>query len=205
MLNRQNAFNPSTQLVPTIQLCINDFPAGEQNQTFIDKFKFIFVSVQFTRLNIDCTKISIGTLVKIIQLLPNLDSLKLSSLPHIEPGWLFDNDADVRFLTSINNKITKVNLEKVINIEQVHFLLYLCLCIQYFQMDVSENMDLEMLGRFILRNTSTYVPQLRSLCLCVPNASEEIVHKLHKLIDTEKLLSNYTIKRICNKIFLKWT
>ncbi len=194
----------STQLAPTVELSINGISSNEQNQSFIDKFKSIFVTVQFTRLNIDCKNISTGMLVRIIQLLPNLDSLKVSSLPRIESDWLFDNDVEIRFLTSINNKITKVNLEKTIDIEQVHFLLYLCLCIQYFQVNVPENMDLEMLVRFILIKADTYIPQIRTLCFCISNANEEIVHQLRKLIDTENLLSTYMIKRIGDNILLKW-
>ena len=71
-------------------------------------------------------------------------------------------------------------------------------------MDVPKDMDLEMLVRFILIKSTTYIPHLCSLCLTIPNADEEIVHQLQKLIDSEKLLTNYMIKRICNNILLKW-
>ncbi len=153
-------------------------------------------------MSINCKDIPIGLLFRIIQLLPNLDSLKVSSLPLIQSGWLFDDEGEIRYLTSINNKITKVNLEKTTDIEQVHFILYLCLCIQYFQLDIPKDMDLDMLVRFILIKCTTYIPHLYSLCLSIPNANEEMVYQLQKLIESEKLLTNYMIKRISNNILV---
>jgi hypothetical protein len=204
MYSQQNMDKSSIKFVPTIQLTINGISSEERNRLFIDQFKSTFITVQFTHLNINCKNIPIGMLVRIIGLLPNLDALKVSSLPLIPSGWLFDNDGEICFLTSINNKITKVNLEKMIDIEHVHFLLYMCLCIQYFQLDVPKEMDVEMLVRFILIKSSTYIPHLCSLCLSIPNANEEIVHQIQKLIESEKLLTKYMIKRICNNILLKW-
>ncbi len=136
MSNRQNTGNSATQFLPFIQLSINRISPYESHQTFIDMFKSTFVAVQFTHLNINCKDISIGMLVNIIHLLPNLDSLKISSLPSIQSGWLFDGGLKNLYLTSINNKITKVNLEKMIHIEQIHFLLYLCICIRCRQSEV---------------------------------------------------------------------
>jgi hypothetical protein len=63
MPNQQDTLKSSTQLAPTVELSINGISSNEQNQSFIDKFKSIFVTVQFTRLNIDCKNISTGMLV----------------------------------------------------------------------------------------------------------------------------------------------
>jgi hypothetical protein len=175
------------------------------HDSLLDKLKSRFLGVQFTRLIINCENISIELLVNIIHLLPSLVSLKVSSLPLIKPVCLLDDDAEMRFLTSINNKIAKVNLEKIMNIEQVHFILYLCLRVQYFQVDIPEDMDLSMLLRFILLKASTYVPYLNTLCLSLSNADNEIVSRLQLIIESEKLSSNYMIKRIGNHILLKQT
>ncbi|CAF3091299.1 unnamed protein product, partial [Rotaria sp. Silwood2] len=107
MLNQQDIDKPSTLFIPTSQLSINGISSAERSQSFIDKFKSTFVAAQFTRLNINCTEIPIGILVNILYILPNLDSLKVTSLPFIEEDCLFDNDGEMRYLTSISNKITK--------------------------------------------------------------------------------------------------
>jgi len=141
--------------------------------------------------------------VRIIELLPNLDSLKMSSLSHIQSDWLIENNRLTSFSTLINSKITNVNLEKMINIEEVHFLLHLCPCIQYFLVNIPKDINVKIVVRFILIQASTYNLHLRFLCFSIQNANEDVVHKLQKLIDTEKFLSNYIIKRIGNHILLK--
>ena len=143
--------------------------------------------------------------MKLIHLLPNLDSLEVLSLPHIQSDWVFDNYVDMHhFSTPIDNKIINVNLNKIINVEQVHFFLYLCPCIQYFQVNTPKDMDFKMLLRFILSQANTYNLYLRFLSLSIRNANEHIVHKLQNLINSEKLISNYMIERIENYILLKW-
>lgn len=88
--------------------------------------------------------------------------------------------------------------------EQIHLILYICASIQYLQIDVPNDMDLKMLVRCILIKTTTYISHLCSLCLSKPNANEEIVDQLDKMIESDKLLTNYMIKRISNHILLKW-
>jgi hypothetical protein len=197
-------FNQYNDNSSTIQLNINGNFFINEDELFIENFKPIFSSVYFTRLYINCKIITIRMFIKILHLLPNLDSLKVLSLPEIESDQMFDNHGQIRFLPSSNNKITKVNFEKMIYIEQVHFLLSVCRCIEYFQMGVPNNMCLAMLTRFILHISNTYYPHFDSLCFSVSIANEDMVDQLRKMIESEKLLSNYNIKCIDNNILLKW-
>jgi hypothetical protein len=194
----------STQFIPNIQLTIKSQPIGWRNRALIDNFKLIFHTIPFTRLNICCKGIPIDMFLRIIQLLPNLDLLKVLYLPVIESVPFIDRAVQLYSLSSNKNKITKVYLEKMIDIEQVHFLFKICVNMKYFQVNVPEYMNPETLVQFILSKISTHVCNLNSLCLYIPNANENMVLKLHKLIDSEKLLTNYMIKRICNNILLKW-
>jgi hypothetical protein len=203
MSNQQSINKSSTKLTRTVQLSIHRVFSGI-DQPFIDKYKTVFDAVQFTDLNIDYPRISDETLIKILQLLPNLDSLKLSSLQLAQPDCSDDNLAEMRFPTTIHNKITKVCHENTTDMGQVVFLLSLCRCMQHFQIDVSKSMDLDALLRIILIKAGTFVLQLRSLCLCIPNASEDIIHQLKNLIESERLLFNYMIKRSGNNILFKW-
>ncbi|CAF1312908.1 unnamed protein product [Adineta steineri] len=176
-----NTDNALTRFIPTSQLVISGCSSTEQNQTFIDDFKSL-----------------------IIQLLPNLDSLKVSCMPIMQSAWLFGIDRDLFFQTSTNNKIRKVHLEKMIEIEQLNFLLFLCSYMQYFQVGFGKDMNLELIVRHILMKTRIYIPHLTCLHLNVQSGNEEIVHNLQKLIDNEKLLNKYTIKCIGDNIILRW-
>jgi hypothetical protein len=143
-------------------------------------------------------------LLKIIRLLPYLNSLKISSLPIIQSDWLFINHGKILSSTLINNKITKVSLQNINDIEQVYFILYLCHRMQYFQLDVPKNMDLNVLVRFILKESAMHTRFLNSLCLSTPNANEYTIDQLQKMIKSEKLLFNFNIKCISNNILVKW-
>ncbi len=131
--------------------------------------------------------------------------MKVSHLPLVQPCWLFDGDGETRFLTSISNKITKVNLEKMIHIEQVHFLLYLSPRItifsnRCFKAYSSSNAVTIYFNKIYYIHSSV----LFFICLTNPNVNDEIVHQLQKMIESEKLLTNYMITRIYNNILLKW-
>ncbi|CAF1360040.1 unnamed protein product [Rotaria sordida] len=204
MSNSQPMNNFSTQFVPPIVFRSNDNPTKRENQFFLDKFKSAFVDIHFTHLNINCKNICINMLLKIIQLLPYLNSLKVSSLPIIQSDLLFSNHGKILSSTLINNKITEVSLENVNHIEQVYFILYLCHRMQYFQLDVPKDIDLNVLVRFILKESAINTRSLNSLYLSIPNANEYMIDQLQKLITSEKLLLNFNIKCICNNIFVKW-
>jgi hypothetical protein len=42
------------------------------------------------------------------------------------------------------------------------------------------------------------------LCLHVSTADDDIIKKIDKMISSEKLLFDYTIKRIVDNIYLQW-
>jgi hypothetical protein len=68
-----------------------------------------------------------------------------------------------------------------------------------------DDMDVILFLQTILKkilHRSNY--HLRSLCFCMSMADDQIVTNIQKLIDGEKLIFDYTIKRICDKIYLKW-
>ncbi len=50
----------------------------------------------------------------------------------------------------------------------------------------------------------THIPQLHSLLFNVRNGRDEIVDELQQMIDSEKLLSDYIIKRSSDDISLRW-
>ena len=159
-------------------LSIDNCSFDEQAHLFLDNFKPIIIVVQFTRLN---PADSYGMLIRMMQLSPGIDySLKVTSLPVIQSDWFF------------NKKNTKVNLEKMRQVEQMHFLLYLC----FFPISssgLSKKTDLKIFVRFVLTKSNIYI----YICLIyISNADP-------KTVNTEKLLVNYTIKRICITILSK--
>ena len=124
------------------------------------------------------------------------------SLPIQQLNNLSTEDAESLRLVSINNKITKI--WQSMNIELTHFLIKLCPRMEHFEVHWIKDTDLLELVRFILMKCTTHIPHLQSLRLNVRNERDEIIDDLQNIIDSEKLLTNYTIKRWGNDITLQW-
>ncbi|UJR19435.1 hypothetical protein I4U23_022565 [Adineta vaga] len=202
-MNEEMIDQCSMSFITPTKLRILRISKGQRTQVFIANLKSLSAALQFTCLNIRCKEISTEILMKIIDLLPNLDSLDMT-LPYIESISPFNYNENIDFSTSINNRITKVTLKRIHDIKEVNFFLNLCLRMKYLHLSVLQHINLDDLLRCILLQANTFLSQLKYVCLHVPSASEEIVYQLQKLIDTEKLLTNYMINRSGNYIYLKW-
>jgi hypothetical protein len=138
------------QYSPNIPLTLEDHVITEQNRLLIKKIFPSFNGIQFTHLNIHCNYISISMLIEIVHLLLNLNSLKILSLPICQLTHLSVNDSINHLLVSTKNKITKVKLDKLTDMKQIHFLINLCPHMQYFELGCMTNMNLETLIQFVL-------------------------------------------------------
>lgn len=182
MSNPQPPNDFSIQSVAPIVFRSNGNSTNRENKLFLDKFQSAFVDIHFTHLNINCENIYIKMLLKIIRLLPYLTSLKVSSLPIIPSDWFSINHGKIHSSTLINNKITKVSLQNINNIEQIYFILNLCHRMQYFQFNVPKDMDLNVLVRFVLKESAINTRSLHSLYLSTPNVNEYTIDQLQKLL-----------------------
>jgi hypothetical protein len=208
---RETWFNFSTQsnndtyLKPSIlpiQFTLGYFTTVDEVQSYIDCIKSSPIVMPFTHLCVQCTNLPIDKLIEIIRVLPNLNSLEISSLPQFQLNDLSSNDSEMVLSVSIVNKITKVKLNKMDETEQIHFLFDLFPHMQYFEVSCKTEDDLDSLVRSIIMNNITYIHDLKCLCICVPNADEKMVENLKIMVN--KTFSNYTIQRQKDKIYLKW-
>ncbi|CAF4951081.1 unnamed protein product [Rotaria sp. Silwood1] len=188
----------------SIQMTIEDYMLTEQYRSNINKLKPTFSAIRFTHLNINNNNISISMLIEILRLLPNLESLKLSSLSIIQSTTLSVEDTKQYLLVSVMNQITKVKLNKVTEKIQIQFLINLCPRMQYLEVDCMSYTDLEMFMTFILINQITHIPDLYCLCLNVPNANDHMIKTIALTIELETIIDNYKIQRIGNKFFFHW-
>lgn len=79
--------------------------------------------VKYSNCVIECSQITINVLIHILNLLPNIDLIKILDLPLYEDidKYNFYTKKINRFLK--NNKITKLTLENISNLEQIYFIL----------------------------------------------------------------------------------
>ncbi|CAF1511477.1 unnamed protein product [Adineta steineri] len=108
-------------------------------------------------------------------------------------------------LISKTNKITKVYLENMTGIEQVDILIKLCPRMNYLQINNINDMEVELFLKEILSIQMEDIDNcLCSLCFRIPLLDDQMMETLEEMIDHEKLLINYTIKRVCDNIYLHW-
>jgi len=176
----------------------------ERYKYFINNINCIFQIVRITYLKIDLCYSTVDLLIDFISRLPYLNSLSVSCLPLLELNTLI-NEISTFYLVSNNNNIKKVNLENMGAFEQVHFLIELCPQIEYLQVGCTSDFNSEMFKRFILmKNNSKKIFKLYSLCLDVPTADEKMIEKFQTMIHLERLIYDYSIKRVLNKIYFQW-
>ncbi|CAF0955420.1 unnamed protein product [Rotaria sordida] len=161
--------------------------------------------VQFTSLHIDLCYFSISILLQLLNILPNLDSLTITSGLPEKTKILSKEQINMFRSVSSHNKITKVNLEQITELDQIHILMDLCFHMCDLQVKCRNIFDGKWLVRYVLNKRNTnFIPYLCSICLWISEANNEMMNNLQIIIDTEKLIDNYTIKRICDKIYLRW-
>jgi hypothetical protein len=150
-------------------------------------------------------RIFADTLVIIFMILPTLDSLRISSLS-VSHSESLSNEEKLYFRTILSTvRITKVNFTTMKNIEEVYFLIELCPHLIYLRVDDLNNMDMKLFVRLILMKMKTHhQSKFQLLCFHVSAADDETIKRLNNMIDDEKLLIDYTIKRALDFIYLQW-
>jgi hypothetical protein len=153
-----------------------------------------------------CRQVHIRTLIKILDNLPSLDSLKIYSLLILKPKRLSSKEKQYISVITETNQITKIYLEKLKTFEEIFSLIDLFPQMKYLQIGFTNNIHIQLFIQNILKkilNKSSNL-QLRSLCLCTPLADDHIVKNIQNIIDQEKLIFDYRIKRVWNDIYLQW-
>jgi hypothetical protein len=160
---------------------------------------------QFYHLEISKKTIFIGALIQAVGLLSELKSLKVDSLSLDQPRELCEEEVDIFLSTEDTSKIKKVYLKKMIDTPDIYFLMVLCPYMEYLQVDCINHIDVEFFVRDILKkikhDSNDY---LRSLYFKVPAADDRLIEKLKEMINSEKLLVDYTIRRESETIYLQW-
>ncbi|CAF4126580.1 unnamed protein product [Rotaria sp. Silwood2] len=150
-------------------------------------------------------KISIPALIQVVNLLPDITTLKIHSLSTDETTEL--TLKELLILCSIKQtiKITKVYLEEIDDVKELDFLFTLCPYMEYFNVRCINMMDVQSFLRTIFKKIKqNNNHHLRLLCFPVRTTDEQIAENIERMINCEKLLSNFTVKRTPDTVYLRW-
>ncbi len=150
-------------------------------------------------------EVSISALIEILIFLLSIDLLYISSLSLSDSNELSNDKTELLSYIIENNRIKKVYLEKFNDIEEIYFLIKLCPRMIYLKVDGINNMDMELFLRNILEKIKQECNEhFRLLCFRIPAVDDQLIRKLDKMISLEKLILDYTIKRVVECIYLQW-
>lgn len=141
-------------------------------------------------------EISFNKLSQILCLLPELDSLHIGSVSFSKPKSLSK---------ATQNQITKVCLDDLNLIEEIDIFMDLFGRMNHLQINSMDYTSIELILRFIslkMMNKSDH--SLRLLCFCVAIADDQMVKNIEKIISFEKLILDFNVKRVMDKIYVRW-
>jgi len=192
--------NSPNQLSKSMRLILAEDTSSEGIQLLYLNIGRVLNVAQIYHLEI-FEDIVAGLLNEMLLSLLELDSLRIDSLIFSSARLWSNEEREVLSSISKKNKITKVNLLNMVNIEDVYFLIQLCPRMTYLKVDCINKMDVEVFVRSVLTKSNH---RLRLLCFRITAADNEMIRKLDKMIHNEKLLLDYTIKREFDDIYLQW-
>jgi hypothetical protein len=197
-MQHTDIINSSIPLCKNVQLTITSHFSQTYGRLLIDKINSILTSVKITSLDIDCSKILITTLVKLIDLLPNLDSLRILYLSLPESRCFIREKAEDMPTIIKKEKIIKVNLEHISQFIQIRFLIKLCPCMQYLVISCTNDPHLISFIQSILKSLKCLI----LLCLNFSSVDDKTIQELQTTMNSEHLYQ-YTIERMNNQICLR--
>lgn len=165
----------------------------------------IFDLIEITSLHISCKTISIYRIVQLLNLLPNLRSLRLSGFPFGDLVNTLDPELAVweRFLAT--NKITKLAIIYSNQIEDITRVISLFPRIHHLIIQPVPDTDLKTVIRCALSQIQKVnICDIKNLCIFVNNAKHDQVQRLQRMINSKELLRNYAIHRQMGRFYLLW-
>jgi hypothetical protein len=198
--------NSSDQLSKSIRLSLDEVCPERWTKTiFIDDYINHALNVtQIYHLEIHA-KIFTDKLMEILHLLPEVNTLKIYSLPILQQGDLSDEEIEFLCVLLPKNQITKICFENMKDMDELYMLALICSRINHLQIKCVNYIHAELLTGLILTQIkSVSNSSLRLLCFSIPEAHDEMIEKLEKMIDVENLRFDFVIKHVMDKIYIQW-
>lgn len=155
---------------------------------------------QLTELNIDLPDFNFDTLTRLLHLADNIRTLKLHSID-LKESDMFSTPPSYSFSRVSNkNKITSLIIYRNCSPKHCQLLVNLCPRVHYMMLGVSNHF--ESTAEFLLMKSNGEPSCLSSICFI--DVTTKYLKILKSKIDSQKLLSDYSIKLIHNKLYLWW-
>ncbi len=152
-------------------------------------------------LNINCQNFPFNQLLEILSFTLNCHTLTLDSILFPSNNRILKNGFD-SFYSKVNeNKINNLIIRNDSTLETIKILINLCPRPEHITINLS-NQRVQPIIQFLLSKNNINTRYLFSLCFL--SMTIEKIRMLKTLIDSDKLLSTYSMKTISDDCYLWW-
>lgn len=175
---------------------------AKKDQRFMTNFSQLIKTLGINFLNIDCSRVSPMTLLNLFNCSPNLHSIRLCSLPFKRSLLKSNPDQWNSFIE--NNKIIYVTLSNVSDLKRFDLILELFPLVKHLTLNIDYSDDFEEAVQSVLSKLKKRKNhKINSICFIVPRIENDKIPQLEKLINSKKLLKNFTFTREYESFYLK--
>jgi len=176
---------------------------AKKDQRFMTNFSQLIKTLGITFLNIDCSRVSPMTLLNLFNCVQNLHSIRISSLPL--KTKLLKANLDQWNLFIENNKIIYVTLPNVSDLKRFDLILEFFPLMKHLTLNIDSPDDFEEAVQSVLSKLKKRKNHnINSICFIVAEIENDKIPQLEKLIDSKKLVKNFTFTREYENFYLKF-
>ena len=169
--------------------------------SIVDNLNRIITLQQLIKLTINCYNLPFEQMIELLQFTSNINTLKFNSMLLSQIDSISIQQNDVFKLVSKMNIVTNLTIEKEITLKQIQLLVVLFSRLEYLKIDLSEG-TFKSIIQFLLSKSNDNTRYLSSLC--ISKQDKHFMEILTNLLESEKLLDDYTLKVINCKLYLWW-
>jgi hypothetical protein len=156
---------------------------------------------QLTKLTLECHRLPFEQLIELLHFTPTIHTLNLDSVLLYRMDSVAIQQNNLFQFVSNTNIVTNLTIDKEITLEKIQLLVALFPRLEYLTINLYKE-TLESIARFLLSKPNDYTRHLSSLC--ISKQLRVLIQNLRILIESEKLLHDYTLKIINRKLYLWW-
>ncbi|CAF3977440.1 unnamed protein product [Rotaria sp. Silwood1] len=194
-----------------MEQCLSYFPNAIEltlSETFHVPRDSIVISLnriiplrQLTKLTFDYHHFPFEQVIELLHFTPNVHTLKLDSILLYQRSSFLIEQNEIFQKVSKMNTITSVTIGNETTLEEIQLVVALFPRLKCLTINLDKE-DLKTIARFLLSKPNNNTDYLSTLC--VSKQQRGLFTILVTLIESEKLLDDYTIKVINQKLYLWW-
>ena len=154
-----------------------------------------------TKLVFHCKRLCFKKIIDLLDCTPHVQTLVFRSMPWFRRSYLSIEQSEKFRRIAETNVITHITYSDECGMDEVKLLVSLCSRVQHLSVRLDRRSG-ESIIRFLISRTN---PNTSHLCaLCIRISGKFWYKRLDHLLESERLLDDYTLRMIDSELYLWW-